>query len=100
MSTQNLIFENGCIISFFQNIIHEFCSLFVEQNSFIWKGMKGLGFVISVSNFSAPMATFKTFCKLANVKKIVFRLNFLLKSFNVKKDHVHQVGLIIILHPY
>ena len=68
----------------------------VEQNSFIWKGMKGIAFVISLSNFSAAMATFKTFCKLAELcKKNCILIKF---SFEIllceKKIHIHQVGLI------
>ena len=40
----HLIFENGSKVSFFKISYMSFVPFFVEQNSFIWKGMKGLGF--------------------------------------------------------
>ena len=81
----HLLLENGSIVSFFKISYMSFVPFLVEQTSFIWKRMKCLGFDMSLSNFSAAMVTFKTFCKLSYVWKLVFRLNFLIKSFTVKK---------------
>ena len=78
-----------------------FVPFMVEHNCLIWKGMKGFGFVISLSKLSAVMATFKSFCKLAYVKKKLYLDIFFFQNLlMLKKIHVHQVGLIHILHPY
>ena len=52
--------------------------------------MKGIGFGISLSNFSAAMAIFKTFGKLAYVKNFTFRLNFPSNLLMLRKIYVQK----------